>query len=109
LANKTNDKWVQVPRHPLKLRGGDVLRVLFKKDAAGGTDASDAQWYIPITEDGRSKVLTKSSFGFTADFPAATGAGQWLECGTGYTIPNSVTEAHFGGGGIVVSIEDDTA
>jgi len=107
LANKTIDKQMKIPKHPLKLRGGDVIRVFFKADATDGLDASDCVIKIPFWEDGTYRPLTATDIGFTSDITAP--AGQWVELGTGYTIPSNVQVAEFGGGAIVVSIEDDTA
>ena len=108
LANKTIDKMLKIPVHPQRLRGGDVIRVLFKSDSADGLDASDCTFIVPIIEDGVMKQLNTSDFGFTTDISTLV-AGSWTELGSGYTIPSNVTVAQFGGGPLVVAIEDDTA
>jgi len=109
LANLTADKQLFIPYSGPQLTGGDIIRVYTKLDASDGLDASDAVWVIPITEDGVRKELNTSDFGYTTDFPASTPADQWLELGTGYTIPSSIQSARFGNGQIVLNVEDDTA
>ena len=108
LANKTVDKMLKIPVHPQRLKGGDVIRILFKSDAADGLDASDCVFIVPIIEDGVAKQLNTSDFGFTNDI-ATLPASSWVELGSGYTIPSNVSIAQFGGGPLVIAIEDDTA
>ena len=110
LANKTADKQVMIAKktYPV-MHGGDVIRLFIRIDAADGLDASDSAILLPFEFDGQKRVLTATDLGYTVDVPAATGANQYVELGTGYTIPNSVTRAFFGGGATVISIEDDTA
>jgi hypothetical protein len=106
LANKTAEKQLFVPRHPARLRGGDIIRIMFKLDAADGMDASDATFIVPISEDGAMKELSTADFSFTSDKPAGTLA-EWMELGTGYTIPVSISEAYFGHGRLVIAPETD--
>ena len=98
---------LKIPVHPLRLKGGDVIRVLFKSDSADGLDASDCVFIVPIIEDGVMKQLNTADVGFSSD-PTLV-AGSWTELGTGYTIPSNVSIAQFGGGPLVLAIEDDTA
>lgn len=108
LANLTTDKQVKMPRNnSIMIVGGDKIHLYVMLSTADGMDASDSVVSIPYTEDGAYKALTTASFGFTTDFPAASPANQWLECGTGYTVPTNVKQAFIGGGDCVVSLQND--
>lgn len=109
LANLTVDKQVYMPLSALQLRGGDKIIVYFKFDATDGLDVSDGIYFLPYWEDGILRQLNATDLGITADIPAATVAGTWVALGGGYTIPNNVRSARFGGGSCVISVEDDTA
>ena len=90
------------------MSGGWKVRVLASLDAADGVDASDCVIQIPLThDDGTIRTISASDLVFTTDLPAGTLAGNWIELGTGYTIPDGV-RAKIGGGPIVISLEDDT-
>lgn len=109
LANLTHDKQVFIGRVGPMLTAGDKIHLMFKLDAADGIDVSDCVIEIPYWEDGNFKQLNAADIGATTDLPAATVADAWVEIGTGYTIPSSVSKAFLGQGNIVLSIEDDTA
>lgn len=108
LANLTVDKQVYLPLSTLQLRGGDKIILYFKPDAADGIDVSDGVYFLPYWEDGILRQLNATDLGITTDLPAGTLAGNWVALGTGYTIPNNVRSARFGGGSCVISVEDDT-
>jgi len=113
LANLTADKQLKVgPSGPVA-SGGYKIRLLAKLDAADGIDASDCVVAVAYTQsDGTESQLTAADFGFTTDMPAASPAGQWLELGTGYTVPNNVrlrVGSQTQTTPTVISIEDDTA
>lgn len=108
LANLTTDKMVKVGKVNPIISRGDKIRLMFKPDATDGIDASDCVIQIPYWENGQLKTLNAADFGFTVDLAGAV-AGNWVELGTGYTVPNDVASAQLGGGDIVISIEDDTA
>ena len=109
LANKTADKQLFQPRAGPVMSTGWTFAATFTLDATDGIDASDCVISIPITrDDGVVRYLNATDLGFTVDLPAATPAGVELPLGTGFTIPNN-TRFQFGGGIIVISIEDDTA
>lgn len=108
LANLTIDKHMKVGMGGPVLTGGWKVRVLANLDAADGIDASDCVVMIPVTHsDGSTNQLSASDIGFSTDFPAASPASQWLELGTGYTVPDG-QRLRLGGGPIVISLEDDT-
>lgn len=109
LANLTIDKQMFVPFMGPILHGGDIVRIYAKFDAADGIDVSDGVYRLPFWENGIYRPLNATDLGITTDLPAATLAGNWTALGAGYTIPNSVQQARFGNGSIVVSVEDDTA
>ena len=113
LANKTADKQVKLPLAGPVLQGGWILRLLMKMDSADGLDASDATIAIAITEsNGAERALSSTQIGYTVDFPAATPASQWIELGTGYTVPNNANMRVGSASGYtptVIAIEDDTA
>jgi len=102
-------KQLFVPYSGPQLTGGDIVRVMFKLDAADGLDVSDGIIQIPYWEDGVQRTLNATDIGNSTDIPAATPAGAWIALGAGYTIPNSVKRARFGNGHLVLSIEDDTS
>lgn len=113
LANLTHDKQMKVPTAPPIGKGGDRVRIFASLDAADGIDASDCVIQVPVTyADGTEKSLSASDFGFTTDLPAATPAGNLVELGTGYLIPDGV-RLRVGSASmlspIVISLEDDTA
>lgn len=110
LANKTRDKWAFIPKNDsVILSGGWKVRLYFKFDSADGLDASDCVIQIPLTvKGGGIRYLNASDLGFTNDIPASTPAGQWIELGTGYTVPNGEF-VKIGGDYGVIAIEDDTA
>jgi hypothetical protein len=112
LANLTHDKQLKVPTAPPIASAGYKVRLFASLDAADGIDASDCVIQIPVTyADGTEKVLSASDIGFTTDLPAATPATYWVECGTGYTVPDGV-RLRVGSASmltpIVISLEDDT-
>ena len=107
LANLTADKQLFVGYMGPVLTAGDSIHLMFKSDATDGIDASDCVIQIPYWEDGKFRQLNASDLGFTTDLTAT--AGQWVELGTGYTVPSNVKSARLGNGHIVISIEDDTA
>lgn len=111
LANKTADKQVKLPVAGPWLTGGWILRLLLSMDSADGLDASDSTIQIAVTEASKAeRLLTSANIGYTVDFPAATPATNWIELGTGYTVPNNV---QFRVGSLsgftptVIAIEDD--
>ena len=106
-ANLTSDKLMKVARLNPPLRAGDIIRFIFKSDAADGIDISDGIYNIPYWENGSFRPLNADDFGMV-DISACPADGE-IEFGTGYTIPANVTLAQLGGGDIQVSIEDDTA
>ena len=113
LANTTIDKQVKAGLGGPLLVGGDILHLFFKPEAADGLDASDNTIQIAITEvNGTQRQLSAADFGYTTDLPAGTLASQWVELGTGYTVPNG---QQFRVGSrdyslpTVIAIEDDTA
>jgi hypothetical protein len=107
LANLTIDKQMyQAPAGPW-LKGGVVLAIEFTFDGTDGLDVSDGVIQVPITfQGGLTRTLNATDFGNTTDLPAAS-VGT-VRLGAGYTIPNGQM-VKFGGGPIVVSVEDDTA
>ena len=112
LANATVDKQVKVGLSGPVLQGGWKVRLFLKLDAADGIDVSDCVIQLPITEDnGTQRVLNATDFGATTDLPAATPAGNLVELGTGYTIPQNA-RVRVGSADktvpTVLSIEDDT-
>jgi hypothetical protein len=113
LANATVDKQVKLGLAGPVCRGGWKIRMILKMDGADGIDASDCVVQIPITEDnGTQRVLNASDFGFSTDLPAASPAGQLLELGTGYTVPENARVRVGSADGTVptvLAIEDDTA
>jgi hypothetical protein len=109
LANLTADKQLFIGQQMPILSAGDILHLMFKPDAADGYDASDCVINVPYWEDGTNRPLNAASFGFTTDLPAATVAAQWVEFGSGYTVPANVKSAYVGNGQLVLSVQDDTA
>jgi hypothetical protein len=108
LANLTVDKQLYIPQNPTPILAGDKIVVYFKPDSADGLDVSDGVYYLPFYENGSFRPLNATDLGITTDLPAGTLAGNWVALGAGYTVPNSVRQANFGGGSIVISVEDDT-
>lgn len=118
LANLTADKQMKVGLKGPIAKGGSKVRLFFKLDAADGIDVSDCVIQLAVTEvtpDGRvvsERQLSSSELGITADLPAATPAGSWIELGTGYTVPDGMY-VRIGSASMltptVLSIEDDTA
>jgi len=111
LANLTIDKQTIYPRNTRTVAvGGDVVHLLIKLDAADGLDASDSTIQVAFTEPtGLEGTLNASDFGYTTDLPAATVADQWVELGTGYTVPNNVSfQIGAAGTSTVIAIENDT-
>lgn len=109
LANKTQDKWVFIPKadYPV-LTGGWKVQLFIVLDASDGLDASDSYIEIPLTiRGGGIKYLNATDLGYTTDYPANSPAGVELPLGAGYTIPDG-QEAKIGGDHGVISIEDDT-
>lgn len=108
LANLTVDKQLYIRgKHPIRARGGDIVRIYFKPDSADGLDVSDGVYRIPYWENGSFHELNATDLGITTDLPAGTLAGNWVALGAGYTVPNGVV-GEFGEGSIVISVEDDT-
>lgn len=109
LANLTADKQLFQPVGGPVMTTGWTLQPTIALDASDGIDASDCVISIPLTEDnGVVRFINPADLGFTADFPASTPASVELPIGTGFTIPAG-SRFKFGGGPIVISIEDDTA
>jgi hypothetical protein len=108
LANPTADKHLfQGVGGPI-MSTGWVLAMSLTADAADGYDASDSFISIPLTrDDGVTRFLNSTDLGYTVDLPAATPANIELPIGAGFTIPNA-ERWKFGGGPIVISVEDDT-
>lgn len=107
LANTTRDKWAFIPLGQSILTGGWKVKLQLKMDTADGSDASDCVIQIPLTiRNGGIKVLDGANdLGYTVDLPAATSAN-WVDLGTGYTIPNGQV-CKIGGDYGVISIQDD--
>lgn len=108
LANKTADT------HLFQNIGGPVMSTGWKfmgtitLDSADGLDASDATISIPLTrDDGVVRYLNATDLVYTTDYPAGTIASVEIPIGSGYSIPNG-ERWKFGGGPIVIAIEDDT-
>jgi hypothetical protein len=113
LANTTVDKQVKVGLGGPWMTGGWILHLFFKPEAADGYDASDNTIQIAVTEEnGTQRQLSASDIGYTTDLPAGTLANQWVELGTGFTVPNAV-KMRVGSRDYslptVIAIEDDTA
>lgn len=109
LANLTADKQLFQGIGGPTMTTGWKFRVKIILDAADGIDASDCVFSIPIiSDDGVIRYLDATDLGFTTDLPAASPASVPLPLGDGYTIPSG-TRYKFGGGPIVISVEDDTA
>jgi len=108
LANLTADKQLFQPVGGPVMTTGWVLAATIAIDATDGMDASDAVFNIPITEDtGVPRFLSTTDLGYTVDLPAATPADVEVPLGAGFTIPAG-SRFKFGGGPIVISVENDT-
>lgn len=109
LANLTIDKQVQVGVGGPVMTTGWSIALEATLDASDGIDESDCVISIPITQsNGVVRFLNSDDLGFTADLPASTPASVPLPIGSGFTIPAG-SRFKFGGGPIVISLEDDTA
>jgi len=109
LANLTADKQLFQPVGGPVMSTGWTLQVTLAMDASDGLDASDSVISIPITEDnGVVRFVNATDLGYTTDYPASTPASVELALGAGFTIPAG-SRFKFGGGPIVISVEDDTA
>ena len=111
LANLTHDKQVKIGLGGPVAQGGDRIRLFASLDASDGIDASDCVVQIAITEDnGSERQLSSNDIGFTVDLPAATPAGNWVELGTGYLVPDGM-RFRVGSAKLatptVISLEDD--
>ena len=92
--------------NPRILTGGTKIVLYGQMKTAGGSDASDCIFNVPIKRNGACEYLSIADFGFTVDIPAASGASIEHQLGTGYTIPqNDVVQ--IGGGKYFMSWEDD--
>jgi hypothetical protein len=86
---------------------GSKIIVQVKLSAADGADASDSVINIPVRDQSGNQVyLNRTDISYTADFPASSPASVWLDCGAGYTVPDS-TVMFLGGGKYFISVEDD--
>lgn len=109
LANLTADKQLFQPVGGPVMTTGWIFQATLAIDATDGLDASDAVISIPLTEDnGVVRFLNSTDLAYATDYPAATPASVELAIGAGFTIPAG-SRFKFGGGPIVISIEDDTA
>lgn len=88
--------------------GWKVVPVL-KLAEADGVDVSDCVFNVPVRDQtGAQRYLNTTDLGMSTDLPASTPAGQLVDLGTGYTVPESQT-LFIGGGKYFISVEDDTA
>jgi len=112
LANLTFDKQMTPGLAGPVAGPGYRVRLFAKLDAADGLDVSDGVFQVAVTEDnGTERQLSASDLGISTDYPAATPAGQWIELGTGYLVPDGM-RLRIGSATLktptVLSLEDDS-
>jgi len=95
-----------MPVSPFVLKGGDKLKIFVELTAADGLDASDAVINVPILRNGQLEYLSRTDFGYTTDYPAASLANVELQLGSGYEIPQGDL-VQLGGSTYFISVEDD--
>lgn len=95
-----------MPVHPFVLKGGDKLMVYGVMKTAGGADASDSVFNIPIRRNGALEFLSRADVGYTVDIPASSVADVEHQLGKGYTVPEG-DRVQLGGGKYFISWEDD--
>lgn len=88
--------------------GGDKIIATVELTTADGSDASDTVMNVPLRVLGKGmKMLSRTDFAYTVDYPAATAASVELPLGAGWTVPNG-ERVQVGGGKYFISIENDT-
>lgn len=88
--------------------GGDRIVITGELTTADGLDSSDSVFNVPFVRNGAVEYLSRSDFGYTTDYPAATPVGVEFDLGAGYTVPQG-EKINIGGGTYFISLENDTA